>query len=175
MPINLRLPALILLFLLASAVQAQNAYPVCGNPRQPCEHKDKEFAPYEISFRLPARLRKNTDYKSAPFYAVVLKTFKDFDAGGDGCDGGEFSTKIETERKQVQKQFPNVKAFASYQCPDMGAVEYVVGGKTLNDTFLAIYGGTTQNEAQQILDKARAQYPGATLKRMQALYNWIVQ
>jgi len=175
MTIYLRFAVIIFLFVLASSIQAQNTYPVCGNPRQPCQHKDKEFAPYELSFRLPARLRKNTDYKSAPFYAVVLKTFKDFEPGGDGCDGGEFSTAIETQRKEVQKLFPNAKVFASYQCPDMGAVEYVSGGKTLNDTFLAIYGGTTQVEAQQVLEKARARYPGATLKRMQALYDWIVQ
>jgi hypothetical protein len=169
------LSAAVLTFLCASTIQAQNAYPVCSNPRQPCQHKDKEFAPYELSFRLPARLRKNTDYKSVPFYAVVLNTYKDFEAGGDGCDGGEFSTAIETERKEAQKLFPTVKVFASYQCPDMAAEQYVSGGKALNDTFLAVYGGTTQNEAQQVLDKARDKYPGATLKRMQALYNWIWQ
>jgi hypothetical protein len=171
----MRLVVCIQLVLFAVAIQAQTGYPVCGNPRTPCQHKDKEFAPYELSFRMPARLRKNTDYKSAPFYAVVLKSYKDFEAGGEGCDGGEFSTAIETERKQAQKLFPDRKAFASYQCPDMAAVQYMSGRKTLDDTFLAIYGGTSQAEGQQVLDKAREHYPAASLKRMQALYNWIFQ
>ena len=175
MPLYLRLAAVITFFLLASAAQAQTSYAVCSDPRRPCQHKDKEFAPYELSFHLPAHLRKNTDYKSAPFYAVVLKTYNDFEAGGEGCDGGEFSTAIETKRKEVQNLFPNLKVFASYQCPDMAAVEYVSGRKTLKDTFLAVYGGTTQIEAQRVLEKARARYPNAGITRMQALHNWIYQ
>jgi len=175
MPLSLRLLVFMSLLLFALSIQAQTGYPICGNPRTPCQHKDKEFAPYELSFRMPARLRKNTDYKSAPFYAVVLKSYKDFEAGGEGCDGGEFSTAIETERKQAQKIFPDRKAFAGYQCPDMAAVQYLSGRKTLDDTFLAVYGGTSQAEAQQVLDKARDRSPAATLKRMQALYNWIFQ
>ncbi len=166
---------LILIVLLFVSVEAQTGLAVCSNPRSPCQHKDKQFAPYELSFRLPARIRQNYDYKSVAFYAVVLKTYKDFEAGGDGCDGGEFSTAIEAERVQAQKLFPNQKAFAAYQCPDMGAVLYKSGGKDLNDTFLAIYGGATQAEADLVLAKARARYPGATVKRMQAIYNWLAE
>ena len=88
---------------------------------------------------------------------------------------GEFSTAIETERKAEQKLFTTQKVFASYQCPDMGAVEYFSGNKNLNETFMAVYGGTSQAEAQGVLEKARPRYPQATLKRMQAVYNWIYQ
>ncbi len=166
---------LTLLLLLFFSIEAQTGLAVCSDPRSPCQHKDKHFAPYELSFRLPARIRQNYDYKSVPFYAVVLKTYKDFEAGGDGCDGGEFSTAIEAERAREQKLFPNQKAFAAYQCPDMGAVLYKSGRKDLNDTFLAVYGGPTQAEAELVLAKARARYPSATVKRMQAIYNWLVQ
>ena len=39
-----------------------------------------------MSFKMPARLKANTPYKSAPFYAVILKTYEmDVD-----CDGGEY-------------------------------------------------------------------------------------
>jgi len=163
---------LVLLVLLSSRVTAQSGLAVCSNPGSPCQHKDKQFAPYELSFRLPGKIRDNYDYKSVPFYAVVLKTYKDFEAGGDGCDGGEFSTAIEAERTKAQQLFPTKKAFASYQCPDMLAVTYMSGPKALNDTFLAIYGGTTPAEADLVLAKARARYPDATVKRMQAVYNW---
>ncbi|HEY6119409.1 MAG TPA: hypothetical protein VIV66_05585 [Pyrinomonadaceae bacterium] len=175
MQLTIRLLVCSSFVLIVIGVQAQTGYPVCANPQAPCQHKNKEFAPYELSFRLPAKLRKNADYKSAPFYAVVLKTYKDFEAGGDGCDGGEFSTAIETERKAAQKLFSAQKVFASYQCPDMAAVQYVSGSKNLNDTFLAVFGGVSQAAAQLVLEKARARYPGATLERMQALYNWIYQ
>jgi len=154
------------------SVTAQSGLAVCSNPATPCQHKHKQFAPYELSFRLPAKIRENFDYKSAPFYAVVLKTYKDFEACGEGCDGGEFSTAIEAERAKAQKLFPSKKAFASYQCPDMIAVTYMSGPTALNDTFLAVYGGATQAEADSVLAKARTRYPEAKVKRMQAVYNW---
>ena len=99
MSVPLRLVVLgTLLILLPVGVQAQIGSAICSNPKLPCQHKEKQFAPYELSFQLPRRLRQNRDYKSVPFYAVVLKTYRDFEAGGDGCDGGEFSTAIEAER-----------------------------------------------------------------------------
>ena len=156
-------------------VSAQTGLVICGNPHVSCQNKTKQFAPYELSFKLPARLRQNYDYKTMTFYAVILKIYKDFEPGGDGCDGGEFSTAIEAERAKAQKLFPDQKAFASYQCPDMGAVLYKSGAKDLNDTFLAVYGGTTLAQAQTILAKAKVNFPDATLKRMVAVFNWQVE
>jgi hypothetical protein len=175
MPVTFRLVLAAFLLFVSINVKGQTGLAICSNPKTPCQHRDKEFAPYELSFRLPGRLRQNYDYKSVPFYAVVLKTYKDFEAGGDGCDGGEFSTAIEDERKKAQKLFPDQKAFASYQCPDMGAVLYKSGTRDLNDTFMAVYGGTTITEAQGVLAKAKANYPAASLKRMVAIYNWQVE
>ena len=86
-----------------------------------------------------------------------------------------FRPRLRLSGRERKNCFQNQKAFAAYQCPDMGAVLYQSGGKDLNDTFLAVYGGTTQSEAELTLAKARARYAGATVKRMQAIYNWLVQ
>jgi hypothetical protein len=44
----------------------------------------------------------------------------------------------------VQKMFPERKVFADHQCPDMGAVSYVIAGQPADNgpgPFLAVYGG----------------------------------
>src|SRR5262245_36489316 len=88
---------------------AQTPLKVCPNPAAPCINKHGgRFAEYELSFRLPAKFKPNTFYKSEPFYAVILKdrikvTEK------EECDGGEYHQRIENERKQIQKSFPDRK------------------------------------------------------------------
>ena len=46
-----------------------------------------------MSFGVPAKIKPNTSYKSAPFYAIILKDFKQ---SGDDCDGGEYTRGIES-------------------------------------------------------------------------------
>src|SRR5215217_7912525 len=53
---------------------------VCPDPARPCRTRQKEFGEWEISFRLPARIRPNVSYSSAPFYAIILKAYT------EGCD-----------------------------------------------------------------------------------------
>ena len=72
--------------------QQRNA--VCPIPDKPCQSKEKEFADWELSFRLPAKIAPNKTYSSAPFYAVILKTYKSV----EDCDGGEYIEAIEAER-----------------------------------------------------------------------------
>jgi hypothetical protein len=172
--VRVLLLALLALGLGPVTIRAQGALSVCPDPQEPCQSRAKEFAPYELSFRLPGRLRRNVDYKSLPFYAVVLKVDPAFQAGDD-CDGGEFSTKWEQEREQVQRDFPDRKVFVSYQCPDMGALSYLSNGKPLQEVFMAVYGGQTESEARRILLQARLKFPRATVTRMRVVYNWIVQ
>jgi hypothetical protein len=147
---------------------------VCGNPVSPCKSKHKEFAPYELSMVIPVRIKPNTEYKSEPFFAVMLKE-KIAVPANEECDGGEFHTKVEAERKKVQSLFLSAKVFAGYQCPDMGAIGYSIGGQPYNENFMAVYGGTTMEDANQVLLLARTRYPKATIKKMQAVFEHISQ
>lgn len=131
---------------------------------------EKRFAPYELPFRLPKRLRANMEYTSVAFYAVVVRRERDA-----GCDGGEFTARMETFRRQAQQYFPERKVFADHQCPDMGAVSYMVNGKANGHAMVAVYAGKTAQEAQSVLLKSRALYPKATVKRMQVRFSRIMQ
>jgi hypothetical protein len=155
----------------SSDLQSPNG--VCPIPNKPCKHKDKEFAEWELSFRLPAKIIPNKTYKSAPFYAVLLKTHK----SEEDCDGGEFIIALEDERKELQKSHPDRKVFASYGCPNMDAAGYDFEGRwdkakemMLIDNFIAIYAGTTPEEAEVLRRSMRNEYPQAVVKRMTV--NW---
>jgi hypothetical protein len=155
-------------------INGQISSKVCPNPAAPCKSKHRIFYPYDLSFNLPAKIKANVDYKSAPFFAVMLKE-KIQVSEKEECDGGEYHKRVENDRKKIQTLFPDKKVFASYQCPDMGALTYTVNGKPLNDNFIALYAGETQEEASQTLGLARIQYPKATLKKMQVIFNRIEQ
>jgi len=151
---------------------------VCPDPAKPCQHKDKHFDDWELSFKMPAKLLANKTNSSASFYGIILKTYK----LEDDCDGGEYIEAGEAERKQLQSQYPERKVFASYECPNMAAVGYDFPGKwdakkemALVTNFLAIYAGKTNAEAEELLGKLRAKYPDAQVKQMTANYEWIVQ
>lgn len=151
--------------------QQQNA--VCPHPDKPCRHKEKEFADWELSFRLPAKIAPNKTYSSSPFYAVMLKTYKSV----EDCDGGEYIEAVEKERKRVQSLQLERKVFASYGCPNMDAVNYdfkgrmdATGDNVLIDNFIAIYAGDREEDSEELLRNVRDEYPKAVVKRMTA--NW---
>lgn len=163
---------------IATPTPTARANDVCPDPAKPCNHKDKQFDEWELPFKMPARLQANKTNSSAPFYAIILKSY----ALEDDCDGGEYIEAGEAERKQLQREYPDRKVFASYECPNMAAVSYDFPGKwdakkemALITNFLAIYAGKTKEEAEELLGKLRAKYPDAQLKQMTANYEWIVQ
>lgn len=158
------------------ATTAQKADAVCPDPAKPCHHKEKRFDDWELSFKMPARLTPNKPCRSAPFYAVILKTYP----MGDDCDGGEFIEAAEADRKREQTNQLQRKVFANYECPNMGAVSYEFEGRwdakkenVLIGNFIAIYVGTTKAEADEALGSLT--YPKAQLKQMTAVYELIEQ
>jgi hypothetical protein len=153
---------------------AQTPLKVCPNPSAPCKSKHREFYPYDLSFTLPAKIKANVDYKSAPFFAIILKESIKV-SESEECDGGEFHKRVEADRKKIQAGFPDKKVFASYQCPDMGALSYMVNGQPLNDNFIALYAGETQGEADLTMLLIKSKYPKAALKKMQVIFNRIEQ
>jgi hypothetical protein len=160
---------------LGATVQAQEQVAVCPDPAKPCASAEKTFAPYELTFHLPDKLEPNKDYKTRSFQAVILKTFPKFEPGGDECDGGEFSTKIEQQRLKLQKLFPDRKVFAGHQCPDMGAVLYQVNGRPYDQFFIAVYGGETRAEAKRVIAQVRGKLSRPTIKEMQAVYTMLAE
>ena len=165
-------PIFITLFIsyFALIATAQTPLKVCPNPSSPCHSRHKSFEKYELSFHLPRAIKPNVAYKSASFYAVILKTFSDPE-----CDVGEYSTEIERYRQQAQKIFPDQKVFADNQCPDMGAVGYIIAGQEEAIVFVAVFAGESKAEGEQALAKAKQQYGEAKLVRMQASYEQIMQ
>ena len=149
---------------------AQTPLKVCPNPAAPCQSRHKTFEKYELSFQLPRSIKPNVAYKSASFYAVILKTFSDPE-----CDQGEYSTGTERFRLQAQKLFADQKVFADNQCPDMGAVSYIIPGEQEAFSFVAVYAGESKAEGEQTLAKAKLQYKEAKLVKMQASFERIEQ
>lgn len=151
---------------------------VCPDPAKPCDHKDKRFDEWELSFKLPSTLKPNTPYSSSPFYAIILRSYPI----GDDCDGGEFISAAEVDRKREQADQPGRKVFASYECPNMSAVNYEFDGRwnakhanVAIGNFIAVYAGTSRDEAEQIFSFLKAKYPNATIKEMRATYEMIEQ
>lgn len=150
-----------------AGIQTANA--VCPDPTKPCHNKNKHFDDWELSFKMPNRLAANKTYRSSSFYALILKTFGEV----EDCDGGEFLIAGEAERKKLQRTQPNRKVFASYECPNMGAVDYDFAGrydakreKVVIFNFLAIYAGTTKADADALLAELKPKYPKAVIKQM---------
>jgi hypothetical protein len=148
---------------------------VCPDPARPCRTRQKEFYEWEMSFHLPARIRPNVSYTSAPFYAVILKVYT------EGCDELDVNPAVEPERLRIQKSYPGRKVFAQYSCPNMDATTYDFAGKRSKDDrdlymdFIAVYAGETAAEAARLLREVKAEFPDATVKRMTASWSLIEQ
>jgi len=150
---------------------------VCPDPQAPCNTPAKKFAPYELSFRLPGKLTKGKTYTSLPFFAVLIKTYDQ-----ESCDADDHTASIERERLKLQLGYPHNKVFASYSCPNLDAVDYSFPGKmdstgerALIMTFIAVYAGKTQAQANEFLTYVRTVYPNASLKKMTVSYEILDQ
>jgi len=148
---------------------------VCPEPARPCRTKHKEFGEWELSFGLPARIRPNVTYKSAPFYAIILQTYS------EGCDELDVNPHVEPERLRIQKMYPTRKVFAEYSCANMDATNYDFAGKrkangdTLYMDYIAVYAGETAGVADTLLKEVKAEFPDAIVKRMTAAWSLIEQ
>ena len=145
---------------------------VCPDPHAPCPSTAHEFADYELSFRLPAPLKAGRQYKSVPFYAIIVKTYDEED-----CDADDHTASVERERLRIQKIYPTRKVFGSYSCPNLDAVDYNFAGRldqsgerVLIMTFIAVYAGKSPAEAKEFLSYVRTLFPDAVLKQMTAGY-----
>jgi hypothetical protein len=141
-----------LLFALAAATAGTN---VCPDPAHPCPG----FKPNDLSFPLPEDDVARAELKSAPFFAVILRTLAPCQI-------------TEAGRGEVQKLFPHNKVFATrFQCE--GDVENNVSysGVDAKHGFLAVYAGETQAAARAFLAEVKrtGKFPGANLRKMQVV------
>lgn len=135
--------------------------PVCADPDRPCDG----FKPNELSFaiRTPFAFDRGQD-KSQPFYGVILKS-------------APLCSLADHERLAAQALFPRHKVFLHrHLCEDFGdKVTYAnVNAKA---GFVAVYGGTTEAEAQRVLAqvKASGRYPDANLRRLEVIVTYQIE
>ncbi len=144
--------SLAVLLWFAGAAQAQ----VCPDPAKPCAG----FKENDLSFVLPKDGVARDEVKSPPFWAVILRT-------ADPC------TIQDKERAAAQALFPRNKVFHTrFECD--GDVENNVTYTNVNAKFgfLAVYAGEERTAAEALLEqvKAAGKFPGANLRRMQAVF-----
>jgi hypothetical protein len=157
-----------------SSAAAENS--VCPEPNHPCNHADKKFEDWELSFRLPEKIVAYKTYRSAPFYAVILKKLP------GGCGELDVDPRVEEERIKIQSEFPSRKVFSENSCPNWSAVDYEfegrradAGGGIVYSDYIAVYAGATDGEAREALAAMREKYPQAEIKQMTAQYRLILR
>ena len=128
---------------------------VCPDPAHPCPG----FKPHDLSFVLPRDGVPRAEIRSAPFYAVILRTLAP-------C------TITEAERAEAQKLWVHNKVFATrFECD--GDVENNVSYSNVDPKhgFLAVYAGDTQAAARAFLAEVKrtGKFPGANLRKMQVV------
>ena len=146
--------ALVLLAPAALGV-AQAPGRVCPAPARPCAG----FRSHDLYFVLPAGGAARAEDRSAPFYAVVLRS-------GPRCSVGE------RERLATQALFPRRKVFATrFECGGDAENNVTYTGVDARYGFLAVYAGGTRAEADAVLASVRAanRFPGANLRLMRVV------
>ncbi|HSU13897.1 hypothetical protein [Longimicrobium sp.] len=151
--------AAVALLAVASGADAQRAGQVCADPARPCA---RGFRPNELPFVLPRDSVARAEFRSEPFYAVILRS-------GPRC------SIAERERVAAQALFPGRKVFSQrFECDVDQSADDEESGITYTSVaertaFLAVYAGATREQALRVLASARGRFPGANLRRMQAV------
>lgn len=170
MPLSIFFGLCLVISMAYTAVTAQDVETngtVCGNPNSPCSNAKWKFKKNDLSFRLPNKLKWQTNYRSAYFYAIMLTSrpaFVDTDVDSNRCSSGYYS---EAERLKVQKAFPANKVFASRNgCYGTTGIFYTNVNSTYE--FIAVYAGETQQQANTFLKVMRSKgFADANVRRMQ--------
>jgi hypothetical protein len=136
----------------ASGSRAQRVGSVCPDPAHPCAGG---FRPHELSFVLPRDSVARAEFRSEPFYAVILRS-------APRC------SIRERERVAAQALFPGRKVFSQrFECEAESGITYSnVAERT---AFLGVYAGATREQALRVLASARGRFPGANLRRMRVI------
>jgi hypothetical protein len=113
------------------------------------------FKPHQLPFELPRDGTARAEFRSAPFYAVILKSTKP-------CG------TTEKERLEAQAFFPRNKVFSNrFGCEDEETITYTNVEPKFG--FIAAYAGQTPAQAQAFLDgvKATGRFADANIRKME--------
>lgn len=147
------IPAAVLLAVISGSVLAQGK--VHPDPAKPYPG----FKPHELSFQTPNDGIARPEYRSEPFYAIILKTVP-------AC------RVTEQERLAVQALLPGRKVFATrFGCDDNPEENIHYTNVNPAFGFIAVYAGATPAQASQVLARVKAmgRFPGANIRQMQAV------
>ena len=117
------------------------------------------FKPHQLAFATPKDGVARAEFRSQPFFAVILRT-------APRC-----SLK-EDERRQVQALFPSNKVFFTrFGCEDAFEEHITYTNVDPKYGFLAVHAGPAAKDADAILAAANASglFPGANVRRLQAV------
>ena len=147
-----RIYPLVLGLTLAASAHAQ----VCGDPAKPCAG----FKDNDLSFPLATDGLARAESKSAPFYAIILRTAKP-------C------SIQDKERREVQALFPRNKVFHTrFECDGDAENNVTYTNVSGKFAFLAVYAGAERVTAEALLEEVNALglFAGANLRRMQVVF-----
>jgi hypothetical protein len=151
--------AIALLLGLASLSPAASAQGIPGQVLGDPSTERRDFRSYELPFVTPTDGVARSEFKSQPFYAVILETFPP-------CIDSEL------QRRKVQSLFPGNKVFATrFGCE--GVVQETINYTNVDPNwgFMAVYAGTTLAEGQELLETVRrtTRFRNPSLRQMQAV------
>jgi hypothetical protein len=159
---------LLILSFASNAQDVQTNGAICGDPRVRCVTSGK-FGDADLPFKIAGELKWMGEYRSKSFYAVIVQSRKAIEGSGPAANdcGGQFTAN---ERRRLQAVFPANRVFSSaFGCYDF---EHSYTNVNVAYNFLAVYGGETEAQAKQVLNKVKGsgKYPGANIRRMQAVF-----
>ena len=177
----LRFLVLLLMLLTSARIifadEVQTPGQVCGSSLEPCKPPAQTliqvlFQPYDLTFRVPPQLKWQTNYYSATFYAIILKSRKALPDDGPASQKKCSGYFTEEERMKVQDLFPENKVFASrFGCSGKNAIFYTDTNTDYN--FLAVFAGQTLVEAEAFLRQVKAKgFSDANLRKMQVILEY---
>jgi hypothetical protein len=147
--------AVITTLAIAAALAAQPPA-ACADPARPCPG----FRAHDLSFPLPRDGIARPEVRSASFYAVILKS-------GARC-------RIpESERLEAQRLLPESKVFnARFGCDEDAGNNVTYTNVDPKAGFLAVHAGADRAAGEAMLARVKSlgRYPGANLRRMQAVF-----
>jgi hypothetical protein len=117
------------------------------------------FKSHQLSFHVPADGVARAEYRSVPFFAVILKSAR-------RC------SLTEEERLAAQRLFPAAKVFATrFGCDEEPEDNVTYTNVNADFAFIALYAGQTSREADALLARVKAtgRFPDANIRRMQAV------
>ena len=130
---------------------------VCFEPARPCAG----FAANDLSFPLAADGKARAQQRSAPFFAVVLRTTRRCEVKSAEAD-------------EIQALFPDRKVFYSrFECDDRAENNVSYSNVEPKAGFIALYAGEGRAVAGETLARVKAtqRFPGANLRSVQVIYN----